>query len=188
MAAGVLFIAAAWILPELLHDPARAPYFGQLRLPLVAMGVVAAGGGWIARGRPDSAAALGITVYLVFVILLVGARAVGPLYSSASLAAQISHTITPGTRLYAVRTYDQTLPFYLAHTMTLVDSRGELDFGLGLEPDKGVPTLATFATRWMAEPAALALMEPDTYELLRAQAVPMVVRGTAPHRLIVSRR
>jgi len=188
MAAGVLFMAAAGILPALLHDPARAPYFRELRLPLLVMGLVAAGGGWIARGRRDSAAALGVTVYLVIIILLVGTRAVGPLYSGASLAAQISHTITPGTRLYAVGTYDQTLPFYLARTMTLVDFRGELEFGLGLEPDKGVPTLSAFATRWMAEPEALAVMEPDTYELLRAQAVPMVIRASAPNRLIVSRK
>jgi 4-amino-4-deoxy-L-arabinose transferase-like glycosyltransferase len=188
IAAGVIFMAAAAILPQLLHNPARAPYFGQLRLPLLAMGLVAAGGGWIARGRRDSAAVIGITAYLVFVILVVGARAVGPLYSGASLAAQISHTITPGTRLYAVRTYDQTLPFYLARTMTLVDSRGELDFGLGLEPDKGIPTLPAFATRWMADPEALAVMEPDTYALLRARGLPMVVRASDPNRLIVSRR
>jgi 4-amino-4-deoxy-L-arabinose transferase-like glycosyltransferase len=188
MAAGVLFMAAAAILPQLLHDPARAPYFGQLRLPFLLMGLIAAGGGWVARGRRDRAAALGITAYLVFGILLVGARAVAPLYSGASLAAQISHTITPGTKLYAVRTYDQTLPFYLSRTMTLVDSRGELDFGLGLEADKGVPTLSAFATRWMAEPEALALMEPDTYALLRAQGLPMVVRASNPGRLIVSRR
>jgi hypothetical protein len=31
-------------------------------------------------------------------------------------------------------------------------------------------------------------MEPDTYELLRQQGLPMVVRARAPDRLIVSRR
>jgi hypothetical protein len=31
-------------------------------------------------------------------------------------------------------------------------------------------------------------MEPDTYALLRAQAVPMVVRASAPDGLIVSRQ
>jgi hypothetical protein len=93
----------------------------------------------------------------------------------------------PATQLYAVRTYDQTLPFYLGHTMTLVETRGELDFGLRLEPDKGVATLAAFGARWRADPQALAVMEPDTYALLRAEGLPMVVRASSPTRLIVSR-
>jgi hypothetical protein len=188
IAAGVLLVAAAGILPQLLQDPARAPYFGELRLPLLAMGLIAAGGGWIARGRREPTAALGITAYLCFIILLVSSRAIAPLYSGASLAAQISPAIMPGTRFYAVRTYDQTLPFYLRRTMTLVETRGELDFGLRLAPEKGVTTLSAFAARWVAEPAALAVMEPDTYALLRGQALPMVVRASSPVRLIVSRR
>ena len=188
IAAGVLFVLAAAILPELLHDPARAPYFGQLRLPLLAMGLVAAGGGFLARGKSEPAATLGITAYLSFAILLVGARGVAPLYSGAALAEQIRHAIMPGTKLYAVHTYDQTLPFYLGRTMTLVDERGELDFGLTLEPDKGVATLAAFAARWEAEPEALALIEPDIYALLHAQGLPMVVRANSPRRLVVSRR
>jgi hypothetical protein len=146
------------------------------------------GGGWIARGRREPAMALGITAYLCFTILLVSARSIAPLYSGASLAAQISHAIMPGTRIYAVRTYDQTLPFYLRRTMTLVETRGELDFGLRLEPEKAVDTLAAFTGRWTGEPEALAVMEPDTYALLRAQGLPMVVRARSPGRLIVSRR
>jgi len=97
IAAGILLMAAAAILPQLLHDPARAPYFGELRLPLLGMGLVAAGGGWIARGRKDPAAALGITAYVCFAILLMGAGRVAPLYSGASLAAQISPAIMPAT-------------------------------------------------------------------------------------------
>ena len=94
----------------------------------------------------------------------------------------------PRTALYAVRTYDQTLPFYLARTMTLVDTRGELDFGLNLEPAKAITTLEGFAARWRREEDALALMEPETYALLQQQGLPMVVRANAPDRLIVSRR
>jgi 4-amino-4-deoxy-L-arabinose transferase-like glycosyltransferase len=188
IAAGIALVAAAGILPQLLQDPARAPYFGALRLPLLGMGLIAAGGGWIARGRKDPAAALGITAYLCFAILLTGAGSVAPLYSGASLAAQISPAIMPGTKFYSVRTYDQTLPFYLGHTMTLVEERGELDFGLRMEPQKGIATLDAFSTRWLTESAALAVMEPDTYALLRAQGLPMVIRASSPGRLIVSRR
>jgi 4-amino-4-deoxy-L-arabinose transferase-like glycosyltransferase len=188
IAAGVVLVLAAGLLPQFLHDPARAPYFGELRLPLLAMGAVAMGGGWIARGREDPVAALGVTAYLCVIILLSGARFVAPLYSGASLAAQISPAIMPGTPIYAVRTYDQTLPFYLKHTMTLVDTHGELDFGSTLEPQKVLSSLAAFEARWRAEPDALALMEPDTYALLQREALPMVIRARSPERLIVSRR
>jgi 4-amino-4-deoxy-L-arabinose transferase-like glycosyltransferase len=188
IAAGILLMAAAAILPEFLRDPARAPYFAGLRLPIFGMGLIAAGGGWIARGSKEPVAALGITAYVCFAILVVGAGSVAPLYSGAALAAQISPAIMPNTKLYAVRTYDQTLPFYLGHTMTLVEERNELDFGLGLEPQKGIATLDAFSTRWLAEPAALAVMEPDTYALLRGQGLPMMIRASSPSRLIVSPR
>jgi hypothetical protein len=153
------------------------------------MGLVAAGGGWIARGRRDRRGALGITAYLVLRHSSGGRSRVAPLYSGASLAAQISHTITPGTKLYAVRTYDQTLPFYLSayHDAGRLSRRARLRAGLGAG-QRHRPTLPAFATRWMAEPEALAVMEPDTYALLRAQGLPMVVRASDPNRLIVSRR
>lgn len=188
IAAGFVLMAVAAVLPQLLRDPARAPYFAGLRLPLLGMGLVAAGGGWFARGNKEPATALGITAYVCFAILIVGAGSVAPLYSGASLAAQISPAIMPGTKLYSVRTYDQTLAFYLGRTMTLVDERNELDFGLTLEPQKGISTLDAFTTSWMAEPAALAVMQPDTYSLLHGEGLPMVIRATSPSRLIVSRR
>ena len=188
IAAGLMLVAAAAILPHLLHDPARAPYFAGLQLPLVAMGLVALGGGLIARGRAEPTPTLGVTGYVCVVILLIGARCVAPIYSDAALAEQISHAIMPGTPIYAVRTYDQTLPFYLGQTMTLVETRGELDFGLRFEPEKGLPSLEAFAARWRNEPDAFALMESDTYALLLEQRLPMVVRAASPGRLIVSRR
>jgi len=188
IAVGFLLAALAAVLPQLLHDPVRAPYFGQLRLPLLAIGLVALGGGWIARARSEPTAILGATTYICVVILLVSARCVAPIYSGAALAAQINHAIMPATPIYAVRTYDQTLPFYLRRTMTLVETRGELDFGLRLEPEKGLASLEAFVARWRAEPDAFAVMEPDTYALLERQGLPMVVRAQAPERLIVSRR
>jgi 4-amino-4-deoxy-L-arabinose transferase-like glycosyltransferase len=188
VAAGVVLVVAAGLLPRLLHDPMRAPYFIALRLPLLAMGLVALGGGWIARRRTDPTFAVGATAYVCVFILLGSARLVAPLYSGAALAAQMNHAIMPGTPIYSVRTYDQSLPFYLGRTMTLVDTRGELDFGLKLEPQKTLDSLAAFATLWRGAPEALAVMDTETYALLQRQSLPMVVRASAPGRLIVSRQ
>jgi 4-amino-4-deoxy-L-arabinose transferase-like glycosyltransferase len=185
---GVLVCAGGVFLPHFLHNPARAPYFAQLRIPLLIMGAIALAGGFIARTRREPTLTLALTSYLAVATLFIGARAVAPIYSGASLAEPIRHAIMPGTTLYAVRTYDQSLPFYLAHTMRLVESRGELDFGLTLEPAKAIATLDEFAVRWEHEEDAMALMEPETYALLQQQGLPMIVRSTAPDRLIVSRR
>jgi len=185
---GILLIVAAAILPQLLHDPVRAPFFVQLRLPLLLMGLIAVGGGWLAAGKVEATAVVGITAYLFVFVLLWSARVVSPLYSGASLAAQLSPAIMATTPIYSVRTYDQSLPFYLGRTMTLVETRGELDFGLTLEPQKTLASLEAFQLRWLAAADALAVMEPETFSLLQRQALPMVLRARVPERLIVSRR
>jgi hypothetical protein len=184
----VLVFAGGVFLPHFLHNPQRAPYFAQLRIPLLVMGAIALAGGCIARTRREPTLTLALTSYLAVATLFIGARAVAPIYSGASLAEPIRRAIMPGTTLYAVRTYDQSLPFYLGHTMRLVESRGELDFGLTLEPAKAIATLDEFAGRWEHEEDAMALMEPETYALLQQKGLPMIVRSTAPDRLIVSRR
>jgi 4-amino-4-deoxy-L-arabinose transferase-like glycosyltransferase len=186
--AGILLGVVAGILPQLLHDPKSAPYFVQLRLPALLMGLIAVAGGLIARRKVDPTAAAGITAYLFVFVLLWSAARVAPLYSGAPLAAQLSPAIMAQTPIYSVRTYDQSLPFYLRRTMILVEMRGELDFGLTLEPHKTLPSLESFAPRWLAAPDALAVMEPATYTLLQQMGLPMVVRARVPKLLIVSRR
>jgi len=111
-----------------------------------------------------------------------------PIYSGASLAAQLPADLRASTAFYSVRTYDQSLTFYLRRPVTIVEWSNELNFGLSLEPEKGIPRLADFEPRWRAEAQALALMEPDTYSVLAKAGLPMVVRARAPKELIVSRR
>jgi 4-amino-4-deoxy-L-arabinose transferase-like glycosyltransferase len=188
MVTGALLLVVAGILPRLLHDPLTAPYFVQLRLPALLMGLIAIGGGLVARRSAEPTAAIGITAYLFVFVLLAGASRVAPLYSGAALAAQLTPAIIADRPIYSVRTYDQSLPFYLGRTMTLVETRGELDFGLTFEPGKTLASLASFEPHWLAAPEALAVMEPATYALLQQRGLPMVVRARVPKLLIVSRR
>jgi hypothetical protein len=90
--------------------------------------------------------------------------------------------------VYSVGTFDHSLTFYLRRTATLVAFRNELDFGLTLEPHKGIDSLEQWVPRWQAERQALGVMDRTTYELLMKQGVPMVLRAENPKRLIVSRR
>lgn len=185
---GAILIVAAGFLPRLLHDPVRAPFFVQLRLPLFLMGCLCLTGGFVARGRVEATAALGITAYLCVFVLLWSAQVVAPLYSGASLAGQLGPAMRTNMPVYSVRTYDQTLPFYLQRTMTLVQTRGELDFGLTLEPGKTLDSLEAFSTHWRSGGDALAVMDRQTHALLQSQGLPMVVRAQAPNRFVVSRQ
>jgi hypothetical protein len=93
----------------------------------------------------------------------------------------------PDTRLYSVEIYEQTLPFYLRHSMILVNHRDELDFGLNQEPDRWIPTLAAFAKAWQADASAIAVMPPTTLDKLRAMNLPMNVIS-ADRRFVVVKK
>ena len=191
---GAICLSGAVLLPHWLHDPThptRVPYFLKLRAPLVAMGLVAlAGGVWTWRTRGASlplTAAIGTTSYVFFGGVLWAAVLLAPVYSGEVLVRGLDPSVARTATIYSVRTYDQSLPFYLGHTVTLVDYRGELDFGLTLEPHKLVP-LAKFEFDWLEAPQALAVMELDTYALMVRHNLPMVVRGRSAGELLVSRR
>ena len=198
-ALGVVVLAGAVALPALLshvHDAASAPLFLHIRWPLVGMGICFMGGGllaWRARGGVVPTAVTGAAAYAGFMCALWAAVAVAPLYSGVTLVPQLSPDLVRAVRagdvpVYSVGTYDQSLTFYLGHPVTVVEWRGELDFGLSLEPGRGLPTVADFEAVWRRGPQALAVVEPKTYARLQADDLPMVVRASSPKHLIVSRQ
>ncbi len=84
--------------------------------------------------------------------------------------------------------YDQTLPFYLERTTTLVEYRDELGPGLDAEPDRGIAREADWIARWRSLPQAYALMAPDTHAEFAAAGVPMRVIASDARRVLVARR
>jgi hypothetical protein len=72
--------------------------------------------------------------------------------------------------------------------VTLVEYRGELDFGQTLQPDQSIATLAAFAPLWRNSAQALAVVEQQTYQQMQGEGFPMVIRATSPKTYIVSRR
>ena len=93
----------------------------------------------------------------------------------------------PDTPFYSVRTYEQTLPFYIKRTVTLVDYRDELDFGLKQEPQLEIPTIEEFEGRWRTDRAPLAIMGPDVYRELTGRGLPMRLLSEDARRVIVSK-
>ncbi|HEX7272816.1 MAG TPA: glycosyltransferase family 39 protein [Casimicrobiaceae bacterium] len=89
---------------------------------------------------------------------------------------------------YSVRMYDQTLPYYLGRTVVPVDHADELAMGIASEPEKAIATVGEWEQRWGSADQAYAIMQPDEYERLRREGLPMVELGRDPRRVIVSRR
>jgi 4-amino-4-deoxy-L-arabinose transferase-like glycosyltransferase len=98
---------------------------------------------------------------------LVGYSALDRFASAKYVADVINPVLTPDTPVYSVEEYEQTLPFYLRRTMTLVNHRDELDFGLTEEPSLWIPTLEAFGEAWQKDPRAVAVMPPSTFDKLR---------------------
>lgn len=135
-----------------------------------------------------------LAIYLVAVLglllhqlSLTSYQIMSPAQSSAALASAIRPLLKQPQPVYSVRTYDQTLPFYLKQRVILVDYRGEFDLGLTQEPAKGIPTLEAFSHIWREQPNGIAIMERDTYERLRDAGLPMTVVTQLLRRVVVQK-
>ncbi len=108
--------------------------------------------------------------------------------SAYHLAQNIKPVLRPGVPFYSVRTYEQTLPFYIGRTLMLVEFADEMEFGLKQEPRLWVPTLADFEQRWTSHDESFAVMHPDTYRELYSHGLPMEIIASDPRRVIVRKK
>jgi len=112
--------------------------------------------------------------------------------SAADLVTVLENERTPpfdpAAPVFQVGLYDQTMPFYLKRTTTLVNYRDELALGLDAEPAKGIVHEADWVPLWRSLPQAYALLGVDTFELLQRQDVPLRVVARDPRRILVARR
>ncbi len=106
--------------------------------------------------------------------------ALSPAHSTYHLVKKLPPDLKPDTPFYSVGSYEQTLPFYLRRTVTLVEYQDEMAFGLEHEPQRWIPTIKAFEPIWNAQPYALAVMGPEMYEQLEKSKLPMqlVARDT----------
>jgi 4-amino-4-deoxy-L-arabinose transferase-like glycosyltransferase len=194
---GVLLLVGAALLPRILHLPSlyrplREPYFLGIRPALVLMGLCSLGGGILARSvRADGlrpTLAIGISGFATWSGAIWAAAVLAPVYSGSALYAQLPDALRRDVPVYSVRTYDQSLTFYLGHPVTLVEYRGELDFGQTLEPGMSMAGLAQFQPVWQHSSQALAVVQRTTYEQMQRQGFPMVIRASSPDSYIVSRQ
>jgi 4-amino-4-deoxy-L-arabinose transferase-like glycosyltransferase len=114
-----------------------------------------------------------------------GYEVLSPLQSAHRLAAAAKPHMSAATVLFAVDTYDQTLPFYLDRTFILVDYVDEFELGIRAQPERALPDVAAFVERWGKASDAIAIMQPGQFEKLSAQGLPMTVIIRDPRRVLV---
>jgi 4-amino-4-deoxy-L-arabinose transferase-like glycosyltransferase len=103
------------------------------------------------------------------------------------IAEAIRPLVKPDEPFYSVRMYEQTLPFYLKRTFTLVAYEDEMAFGIAQEPQRYIPDFGSFAKAWNRQPQALAIMPVDIYPLLQKMHLAMKVVYQDPQYYVVSK-
>ncbi len=151
-----------------------AAYVPWLR---AAGAIVMAGAAWawlVAPHRRTAAVlAVGFSALLAEQALMMGHNELAPRSSFYDMAREVRPYLAPGVPFYSVGTYEQTLPFYLKRTVTLVAFADEMAYGLEQEPQLWLPDIASFERVWRAQGRALAIMPPHLYEQLAARGLPM---------------
>jgi 4-amino-4-deoxy-L-arabinose transferase-like glycosyltransferase len=186
------FGAASFVLPSLLPVAPRRPYFLLLATPLREVAVLLFVSGLFVcvnqvRDATRAAAVLGVGWCLAVLLLIRTASLLAPIYSGIDLAVALpaADRLAP---LYSVRTYDQSLTFYLQRTVVLVGYRGELDYGLRKAPDREITDVDAFLTTWEAQSKAYAVMDKRTFANFKERGVPMRTVGENVGDVMVSRQ
>jgi 4-amino-4-deoxy-L-arabinose transferase-like glycosyltransferase len=182
-------------IPHLTKDPYEIPLYQAYYYWVVAATIFSLLGGllaaWIAyRQKQWAIVILAISGFCFEQLILLGHDTLGRYASGYVHVPAIKAELTPQTTLFAVGRYEQSLPFYLQRTMTLVENADEMAFGLQQEPQLWIPTVDGFVARWTADHDSnkkdIAIMRNDIYSSLQKRGVPMRIIAKDPRRVIVA--
>ncbi|MDE2081868.1 MAG: glycosyltransferase family 39 protein [Burkholderiales bacterium] len=192
LALAVLGFAASWLpgrWPAGGTDGAQLRAYGLWLAAACALLAAGLAGAWRLHRRGALVPSIGAYALAFFgatTLGLLGHETIGRPASGADLVPAIRAVLTPQMPLYGVRLLDHTLPFYLRHTLIMVEKPDELAFGTRREPAKWLPTLAAFEQIWRQGPHAMALMSHPTYARLQRDQLPMAVVAQDERRVVVA--
>jgi 4-amino-4-deoxy-L-arabinose transferase-like glycosyltransferase len=200
--AALLAMGAALALTgaAMLYDHAITPYgllAEEYALWLVAAAALAVGSALAAgllrrRVAPEASLAMvALGSLCAAQVALSGMHSFDEYYSSERLIETLAGDELRFPRepaFYSVATFDQSVPFYLGRSVTVVRYKGELAPGVAFEPGKHVASIDEFVSRWNEHGDAFAIMPPQVYEKLRAQGLPSRVLAQDARRVIIARQ
>jgi 4-amino-4-deoxy-L-arabinose transferase-like glycosyltransferase len=129
---------------------------------------------------------LAASAFIAGQLVLQGTEPQGRYRAGLALVAPIEAELSPNTKLYMVGLYDQTLPFYLRRTMTLVEHADELAFGLQQEPELWLPTMQAFLQQWATKTKAIAITRHEIFAELEKQGIPMRIIAQDSRRIVIT--
>ncbi|MBL8525269.1 MAG: glycosyltransferase family 39 protein [Betaproteobacteria bacterium] len=183
---------AAWRAPAgKSQDAFSRPLYDEMSLLVVTAALAIAGAVVIAfilfRFQRKWLGVLTLSIGTMIGIELIehGYEKISPLQSGAALAEVLKPRITPQTRIYAVETYDQSLPFYLKRTLTLVNYSDEFALGQAAEPDKWIARTEDFPAAWAAPGPAVAIIQPIHLERMQKLGLEFDVIHRDPRRVAI---
>ena len=180
-----------WYMPETARDAwTRAMYTSAQPWAVVAAAILLAASigatAMLWRGRRWAAlVAMAFATLLMLECLQNAYGYLSPRQSGYEVAQKMKPWLEPSTRLYSVAHYDQSVPFYIGRTLTLVAYVDEFETGQKAEPGRSIASLESFPAEWQRPGGALAIMQPGAYEKLKASGLPMLVLHDDPRRILV---
>ena len=110
-------------------------------------------------------------------------------YSVKALALELKARLLPADEVTTLRAYYQDLPVYLARRITVVDWKGELEFGAAQEDVSGwMIGEAEFRRRWQSPNTVYMITEHQNLDWLRAQGLSHHVLKTTGDNVLLSNR
>jgi 4-amino-4-deoxy-L-arabinose transferase-like glycosyltransferase len=196
VAAGLAIFVAGGLLVYSQHRngmiPASAVGWGTAGAVAALLAVAVA---WRTREGSGGATAmstwqpLSVAILFTFIwqALLCEYTVIPPTRSAYALVQTVAPDVHPGTALYSVGEYRQTIPPYLGRTLTLVSFQGELEFGQAREPGRQTATPPQFVRQWQASRDAIAFFDPHVWDDYRRQGLPGRVIAEDSFTVAVSR-
>jgi 4-amino-4-deoxy-L-arabinose transferase-like glycosyltransferase len=169
------------------YIPHETLIWAGVALAATAVAVVVTRRGEEGRETVTQVLALVAAGTLAWQALMCEYGATPPQRSARDLAAAVRPYVHPGTLLFNVGQYRQTLSPYLQRTLIVVSYEGELEFGMAAEPGKQRATPEEFQGAWRASTDAIAFFRPSVWDRYRRQGLPGRVVAADPYTVAVSR-
>ncbi|MES1981984.1 MAG: glycosyltransferase family 39 protein [Pseudomonadota bacterium] len=186
-------LALAPFTAHLADTPLQTRMYGEYAYWLFAaaliwvLGMVAALAFLRRNNKPWAVLLLALSSLLAAQVGTSGYNVIATERSAYLLADAIRPYVKPNVPFYSVHMYEQTLPFYLKRTFTLVAFQDEMAFGIQQEPHRWVPDIASFAQVWQAQPEAFAIMPVSVYPQLQSAGVMMKILFQDTQYIVVSK-
>jgi len=187
----LILVVVAYRVPDSAKDAwTRALYEGAMPWAVAAALILLAGAivTTLLMLRRKRWPALAVAAFAAILLIDCGEEAyeeLTPRQSGVGVAEKMKAQMKPGSRLYSVGHYEQTVPFYLQRTLQLFDYEDEFEVGQKAEAQFAKRDLHEFPPEWLRPGDALAIMLPLVYEKMKAQGLPMVVLHADPKRVLV---